>query len=555
MNTTSFPVTKEHEALVNSLDKYRLVIRTDGEGLITYTNQNYLTVSGWTPKRILGKSIWQMFSDKDESQQIANSIWDRMLEGKAWSGNVEKMTRGGEPFFVNLLAVPTVSDDGVLQSVLFLEIDITEDVRLQEKLGEIAFIDVETGLMSRYKLEQVVNEYIELGHHFSFVYLTIDHYFTVKELQSQESEGELIQEFTNRMKRYFQDNPIARIDTHSFVVLTAFGDWYIQGFYEFLKQQPIYVSHNAQTLSISGGIVRFPEDQQTYPQLHKVAITAANEVISEGGGKIASLSAESQKILNRRLEIDRKMLAALDRNSLHVAYQPQLDIATGKINCYEALVRWEDEELGVISPDELIPIAEENGLIEEIGAYVAEEAMTFATEWHRAGAEMNVSINSSVRESLNPKWKDMLISILHETGCPANRVSLEFTEKFALKAEEEQSVIAQMSELQNLGMQFTLDDFGSGYASLRYLQHLPISSVKIDRVFIDSLLSNPKTQKLVEGMILFSKSMNLYTIAEGVVNEQQFKMLKEMGIDAMQGHYIGMPLPASEIEIQSALPQ
>src|SRR5699024_5479488 len=129
-------------------------------------------------------------------------------------------------------------------------------------------------------------------------------------------------------------------------------------------------------------------------------------------------------------------------------------------------------------------------------------------------------------------------------------VHLEFTEKFALKAEEEQSVLGQMSELQKLGLQFTLDDFGSGYASLRYLQHLPISSVKIDRVFIDALLSNPKTQKLIEGLILLTKKLNLYTIAEGVANEQQFELLKEMGIDAMQGHFIGMPLPAEQIEIQ-----
>ncbi|GKV65116.1 MULTISPECIES: EAL domain-containing protein [unclassified Sporosarcina] len=549
MNTISLPETKEHHSLVDSLDRYQLVTHTDGEGLITYANQNYLTVSGWTPKRIIGKSIWQMFSDAPASQQTVNTIWDRLLSGKSWSGKAEKMTRDGEPFFVNMLAVPTLSDDGELQSVFFLELDITEDIRLQEKLGEIAFIDVETGLMSRHKLEQVVNESIKLGQHFSFVYLTIDHYFTMKELQSTESETQLIQEFTNRLKRYFQDMPIARIDTNSFVVLTAFGDWYIQGFYDFLKQQPIYLSHNAQTLSISGGIVRFPEDQKTYTQLYKVALTAADEVISQGGGRIASLSAESHKILNRRLEIDQKMLTALDRNSLHVAYQPQFDIASGSINCYEALVRWEDEDLGIISPDELIPIAEENGLIEEIGAYVAEEAMTFATKWHRAGQEMTVSINSSIRESLNPQWKDRLISILNETGCPANKVYIEFTEKFALKAEEEQSVISQMSELQNLGMQFTLDDFGSGYASLRYLQHLPISSIKLDRLFIENLLSNPKTQKLVEGMIRFSKSMGLYTIAEGVSSEQQFDMLKNMGIDAVQGHYIGIPLPAEQIKI------
>ena len=550
MNTISLLETREHDALVDSLNKYQLVTHTDSEGLITYANQNYLVVSGWTPKRIIGKSFWQMFSDRPESQEIANTIWDRLLSGKTWAGKVEKMTRTGEPFFVNTLAVPTVSITDELQSVMFLELDITEDVRLQQRLGEIAFIDVETGLMSRHKLEQVVNESITSNTHFSFVYLTIDHYFTMKELQSQESETQLIQEFTNRLKRYFQDSPIARIDTNSFVVLTAFGDWYIQGFYDFLKQQPIYLSHNAQTLSISGGIVRFPEDQQTYMQLYKVAMTAADDVISQGGGKIASLSAKSHKILNRRLEIDRKMLTALDRNSLHVAYQPQFDVANNKITCYEALVRWEDEDLGVISPDELIPIAEENGLIEEIGAYVAEEAMTFITKFHRVGNDMSISINSSIRESLNPQWKDQMISILNETGCPANKVFLEFTEKFALKAEEEQSVLAQMPELQNLGLQFTLDDFGSGYASLRYLQHLPISSVKIDRVFIDALLSNPKTQKLIEGLILLTKKLNLYTIAEGVVNQQQFDLLKEMGIDAMQGHFIGMPMPAEQIEIK-----
>ncbi|ARF17891.1 GGDEF domain-containing phosphodiesterase [Sporosarcina ureae] len=550
MHTIPLPETSKHQTLVDSLSKYQLVTHTDGDGLITYANQNYLTVSGWTPKRILGKSFWQMFSDQPESQEIANSIWDCLLSGKTWAGKIEKMTRKGDSFFVNTLAVPTLSDFGELQSVFFLELDITEDVRLQERLGDIAFIDVETGLMSRHKLEQVVNESIANASHFSFVYLTIDHYFTMKELQSQESETQLIQEFTNRLKRYFQDNPIARIDTNSFVVLTAFGDWYIQGFYDFLKQQPIYLSHNAQTISISGGIVRFPEDQKTYSQLYKVAMTAANDVISQGGGRIASLSAESHKILNRRLEIDRKMLTALDRNSLHVAYQPQYDVASEKITCYEALVRWEDEDLGVISPDELIPIAEENGLIEEVGAYVAEEAMTFVTKWHRAGNEMNISINSSIRESLNPQWKDRLISILNQTGCPADKVQLEFTEKFALKAEEEQSVLAQMSELQNLGFQFTLDDFGSGYASLRYLQHLPISSVKIDRVFIDTLLSNPKTQKLIEGLIQLSKKINLYTIAEGVSNEQQFELLKEMGIDAMQGHFIGMPMPAEHIEIK-----
>lgn len=547
MNSANEKTPTELPHIMKGLEQFYMVTRTDGEGLITYSNNNFLATSKWTPKRIMGKSFWQMFPDNEDNQLEAHTIWNRVLNGKTWFGSIEKMTRHGDPYFVKMLAIPIMNSNKKLESATFIELDITDDVKLKEQLQQIAFLDFETGLMSRHKLETMVNEFIRDDRHFSFVYITIDHYYTLKDLQSYDSESILIQEFTNRLKRFFQDQPIARVGVSQFVVLTSFGDWFVQGFLSFLKEQPIYIDNKALPLTVSGGIVRYPEDQQTFTHLIKAALTATKNITDQGGGKIACLSTESHVILNRRSKIDKKMLTALDHRNLQVVYQPQMDIATGETTVYEALVRWQDEELGYIMPDELIPIAEENGHIHAIGAFVIEEAAKMAVTLSNKKHDAIISVNTSVREFNNSQMHEKLTNILEKTKCPSNKIQLEITEKFALQAEQEHSIVLQMKKLQEDGIQFTLDDFGTGYASFRYMQSLPISKVKIDKVFIQSLLTMPKNKKLVEGMILFSKTMGFYVVAEGVESEEQFELLKEMGVDAVQGYYIGAPVTAEEI--------
>jgi len=536
--------------IMKSLEQFYMVTRTDSEGSIIYTNKKFLETSKWTPRRVLGVTLWQMFPDTEEGQYQAHIIWKSITAGKTWFGMVEKITRLGKPYFVNMIAIPSMQLHEKSFSVTFLELDITEEVQLRDQLQQIAFIDYETGLMSRYKLETTVTEIIEEAKSFSFVFITIDHYYTLKDLQSTESKIELIKSFSNRLKRYFQDNLIARVGANEFIVLTAFGDWYVQGFLLFLEQQPIYINNIAIPLSISGGVVRYPEDQKTYNHLMKAALTATKDVIDNGGGKISSLSAASHKVLNRREIIDQKMLSALNNQNLRVVYQPQFDLASGEVTLYEALVRWDDEDLGTITPDELIPIAEENGLIHNIGAFVLEEAATLAAQWNEQGHHVSISVNTSVREFSNAQMKNKVIDILNKTKCPASCIQFEITEKFAFQAEEENSIVLQMKELQDAGIEFALDDFGTGYASFRYMQHLPITKVKIDKVFIDSLTTQPKTQQLVEGMIRFSKSMGLYIVAEGVETKEQYKLLEKMGADAIQGYYIGMPVTPDNIQFK-----
>ncbi|BAQ09807.1 GGDEF family sensory box [Bacillus sp. OxB-1] len=549
MKSESGQFMPELPDLLHNLEQFYMVSRTDAEGVIFYTNKKFLDISKWTPKRILGKTVWQMFPETEEGVEQAHLIWDTVRKGKTWSGATEKMGRTGESYHVNLIAVPFMDDKGEMISVTFLELDITQDVIMRNQLQQIAFIDFETGLMSRHKLEATVNEMIQEDKHFSFVHIAIDHYYTLKDLHSHDSERELIKSFSNRLKRFFQDNPIARIGISEFAVLTPFGDWYIQGFLEFLEQNPIYIDNNALPISVSGGIVRFPEDQQTYNHLIQAALTATKDVIEHGGGKIVSLTAESHRGLNRRASIDRKMLTALKEQSLQVVYQPQWDVASGQINMYEALVRWEDDELGIVTPEELISVAEENGLIHEIGAFVLRNAAQLAAEWAKSKQDIKISVNSSVREFSNARMPEKVHSILEATGCPSNRIQLEITERFAFQAEEEQSLVGQMNDLKEEGIDFALDDFGTGYGSFRFLQNLPISKIKIDKEFIGSLLTHNKTQQLVEGMIRLGKSLGLYVVAEGVETEEQKDLLISMGVDAIQGYHIGVPVTLEKIAV------
>lgn len=531
--------------LKNGLESSFMMITLDEDGFITECNPSFLKTSGWTPKRVLGKTFWQLFPEHDEADKISNHIWRTIQKRQSWQGDVEHVTKLGESYWVHLTAIPITSGDQ--QNYILIEKDITKDKQMQSQLEKIAYIDTETGLMNSHRLEKVISEMIEEDQHFSFVYLSIDNFYTLKELHDSQLNNTLIIEFTKRMKMYFQDSTMARINENDFVIITPLSEWFIQGFLYYLQQHPIYNDSTAVRLSISGGITRYPEDQVTFSQLIKASIAAIENVREAGGDKILSLSKASHKAINRKSLVEKRLLLALDRKNLRVLYQPQLDLKTGKIIGVEALVRWDDEEIGVVTPDELIPIAEETGLINAIGSFMLEQACEQAIQWKNEGFDLKVGINSSVREFRDKNMAKSIMDTLLRTGCPANLLQIEITEKFALEAESEASIIQQMRKLQNEGITFVLDDFGTGYASFRYIQLLPIKVLKIDQTFIQSLIMSDKSQKLIDGMVKLGKSMDLTVLAEGVETEEQQKVLSTLGCDAIQGYYISKPIEADEI--------
>lgn len=547
MMTRADDTSQELIDLKNGLHSTFMVVNLDAEGFITHGNQAFLKTSHWTPKRIIGKTFWQLFPETAESAEIVETIWQTINSGEIWEGEVEKITKDGLLYWVHLTAIPTYSHIEQNYRYILIEKDITNEKKLTLQLEKIAYIDTETGLMNVHRLENIVTDMIEEGRHFLFVYLSIDKFYTLRELHSNQLDHNLIVEFTKRMKIYFQDSLMARINENDFVVITPLGEWFIQGFLTYLKQNPIYIGNMAVPISISGGITHSPQDQSNFAQLMKASLATIANVREAGGDSILSLSSETHKALNRRSVIEKRLLLALDQKNLKVLYQPQVDLQTGDIIAVEALVRWEDEEVGVVSPDELIPIAEESGLINNIGSFVIEEACKQAAKWKNEGLNLKVSINLSVREFRDKNMAKSILNTLEKTGCPANLIQIEITEKFALEAEAETSIINQMRKLENAGIVFVLDDFGTGYASFRYMQLLPISILKIDQAFIGSLLQSEKTQRLINGMVQFGKSMNLIVLAEGVETIEQRNLLEQYGCDAIQGFLISKPITELEV--------
>lgn len=535
------------ESITSSIEKSFMLTYLDEDGFIIHCNSLFLKVSHWTPKRVINKTFWQLFPDTNASVKYADAIWEQLQQGNMWQGEVEKITKDGQSYWTSLIAVPTVAPDSNARIYVLIERDITTHHLLQEQLEKIAYIDTETGLMNTHRLEKVIAEKIEIGRHFSFVYLSLDKFYTLKDLYGEETSHTIILEFTKRMKMYFQDSTMARINESDFVILTPLSDWFIQGFLTYLQQNPIYNNQVAVPISVSGGMTRFPEDQTTFSQMMKASVATIATVREAGGDNIVSLSKATHKALNRRSIVEKRLLLALDQRNLDVYYQPLMDAHTNEIIAMEALVRWHDEEIGTVTPDELIPIAEETGLINEIGKFMLEKACLQAVEWQAQGYSLKVSINSSVREFRDKNMAQSILETIARTECPVELIQLEITEKFALEAESEASIMSQMRKLEQEGITFILDDFGTGYASFRYMQLLPMNVLKIDQTFIASMLKSDKSTQIVNGMVQFGKSMGFIVIAEGVENEDQVNMLKQFGCDILQGYYIGKPALPREL--------
>lgn len=539
--------SRELESLRSGLNDSFMMLYFDEEFLITYANPLFLKLSKWTPKRILGKPIWQMFGDSEEDLHLIETMMQTLKNGEVWNGEAKKAKKDGEVYWVDLTAIPIVLT-GAETYYIFLEKDITQAKETQHHLEEIAFIDSVTGLENRHRLEQVVNEFIEERKHFSFVFFDIDHFYTLRDVSNSDTEKELLIEFTKRLRMYFSDSLITRTGLHEFALVTPLSQWFIEGFISYLQHHPIYIQGTAIPLTVSGAVTRYPEDQQTFIHLMKASHATIKKIQERGGNAISALTADDHERLNRKALIERRLIHALDKRNLELLYQPQINLKTGEVERVEALVRWQDTEAGIVTPDELIPIAEENGMIHEIGKFVLETVCRQLKDWGSRDISMNVSINSSIREFRDKDMARQFMEQLTINGCEANRLTVEITEKFALEAEAEHSIVRQMKQLHQKGVSFSLDDFGTGYASFRYMLLLPISSLKIDKDIIQSITQQEKMQKLINGMIQFGKSLDLQVVAEGVETKEQLELLRAMDCDSIQGYITGHPMTVSELE-------
>jgi len=344
---------------------------------------------------------------------------------------------------------------------------------------------------------------------------------------------------------------LSRIGTDEFAILATDlsnsddATWIIKRIFEALSH-PIDVNGQEIYTNADIGIAVYPYDGGTPEELLRNAAMArqhAKQLL--GYNNFQFYSAEINEKSNARLKMESLLNRALENGELLLHYQPKMNVATGQIQSLEALLRWDNLELGMIPPNEFIPIAEQNGAICDIGEWVLRTAATQAKRWVQAGfTDISVSVNISAVQFRADKLVERIAEILDEIGLPPRHIELELTESTLM--DNLDVAVDVMRRLHDIGISLSIDDFGTGYSSLSYLKRFTIDQLKIDRSFLTGLPGDPHDEAIVRAVIAMAHSMELEIVAEGVENQAQLEFLSELGCDEIQGYHFSRPVSAQE---------
>src|SRR6202453_2333757 len=425
------------------------------------------------------------------------------------------------------------------------------------QLRHLATHDVLTGLPNRVLLEDRISQALAYSHrdHHSFAVMLcdLDRFKLVNDSLGHSAGDELLQEVSRRLSGLIRTtDTVARIGGDEFVMLVTsihHGDdakGLANRAVEML-QTPVRIAEVDVHTSPSIGIAFYPQDGNSIEALMAHADAAMYCAKQRGRGSVQCFEGAMGAGIDNRVQLESDLHQAIALKQFELYYQPKVHTDTGAVRSAEALIRWVHPERGVIAPDAFIPLAEDCGLIGAIGEWVVQEACRQARAWRMAGlAPMRVSVNLSPSQFRGSGLIHTIRRALDDAGLEPQYLEVELTESAVMSDPEES--IAILEQLSAMGVLVSVDDFGTGYSSMSYLRRLPIDKLKIDRVFINEIVSRPEDASIVRAIVSLAHSLRLKVVAEGVETPAQLDFLKAVGCDEYQGYHFSRPLPAIEFE-------
>jgi diguanylate cyclase (GGDEF)-like protein len=431
--------------------------------------------------------------------------------------------------------------------------------KVQLRTSQLAYstnYDQLTDLPNRHlileRLTRHINEARSNNNKVALFSIDIDDFKKINDAFGHQAGDAILKEFAIRLKTSMPNSEnIARLGGNQFLVIqtqcSATSDSArIAERIIACARQRFNSSHQAVSLSVSLGISLFPDDGDTAELLLKHADTATHYAKEQMQGCYAFYTENLIRKVARRLELERHIHDALKRNEFEVYYQPKVQPATRRIVCFEALLRWKNDTLGWVSPAEFIPITEKNGLIQEIGLFVLQEALATLASWQqRFHTNFSMAINLSPAQFRSNTLIPAIRSFLFQNSLDSKSVEFEITEGVLM--DENTNIEGRLSKLKSLGVSLAMDDFGKGYSSLSYLRKYKFNTLKIDREFIAELAAEEDDRKLVSAIIAMAHELGLTVVAEGVETEQQYSILVEHNCDLLQGWLFCKAKSSSEI--------
>jgi len=441
-------------------------------------------------------------------------------------------------------------DQVYLEGIL---LDITEHMISQQQVEYLATRDPLTELANRYFFNDELVNHIDRYRDktsIALLFIDLDRFKTINDSLGHQVGDRLLKLVAERLKDCINDSTLlARLGGDEFMIMMKNPE-NLEAVETLAHSINVVISKTYEldyyklNTSCSIGISMYPQDSTESHILLRNADTAMYSAKAKGGNRFQFYTAEMNQKVNSRLTIETELRRAIKENEFEVHYQPQINAYSGELEGAEALVRWIHPTAGMISPIEFIPVAEETGLIKDIGDWVLEQACITFEEWNQeAELDLSVAVNVSVRQ-LDDNFVLRVQEILNQTGLSNKNLELEITE--SLLMDNVQENIRILENINRQGVRFAMDDFGTGYSSLSYLRQFPISKLKIDRSFVNDITDDPDDEAIIRAIIAMGQTLKLKVIAEGVENHQQLLLLQSMGCDSYQGFYFSKPLPAHE---------
>ncbi len=449
-------------------------------------------------------------------------------------------------------------------TMIALSIEASQRKQAEEKLVHLAHYDALTGLPNRNLLQDRLRQSLAVANRshskVALMFLDLDRFKTINDSLGHLVGDRLLQEIGGRLTGAVRaGDTVARLGGDEFVVVLqnvrSAGDAALvaQNLLDAVSP-PVLIEGAELHVSASIGISLYPDDGTDVESLMRAADVAMYHVKDGGRNGYQFFAATMNAAATRRLTIETQLRQAIRRRELVLHYQPQIELATRRVRAVEALVRWHHPEHGLVLPGEFIGVAEESGLILQIGSWALAEACAQNRAWQAFGApKVPVCVNLSARQFRDQELVHQVRRVLQETGLEPQYLELEITETTLMHHSE--STLAILEELNRMGIELAVDDFGMGYSSLSYLKRFPVDKLKIDQSFVRDIPGDPDDAAIAAAIISLSANLKLKSVAEGVETEAQLEFFAGRGCDAVQGNFVCPPLPADEMERIFAAPE
>lgn len=532
-----------------------MIVITDRNGLIEYVNPSFTRTTGYVPDEVIGRKT-SVVKSGAHNQAFYRSIWQTILEGKVWFGEIINRRKDGTLYPEEQSITPIRAADGQIERFVAIKRDITDRKHAEELVHQMTFYDTLTNLPNRNNLYKHLLNAIQTdsgtGAPLALLLIDLNRFKEINDTLGHDKGDQVLQQVGRKLREVMAERDIvARHGGDEFAVLllnmakAKDVDVEVQKILKALET-PFLIDGLPIMIEASIGAAIYPDHGKDAGTLFKQADIALH--ISKNSGIPHAVYHPAQdKHSPQRLAMMGELHHAIEQGDLVLFYQPAISLKTRSIIGVEALIRWKHPTRGMIPPDQFILPAEQTGLIHPLTRWVLATAMRQCKAWRETGMKLTVSVNLSVRNLMDPKLPDQVAERFQAAQVAPEWVTFEITES-AIMANPAQA-LEVLTRLHEMGVRFSIDDFGTGYSSLSYLKKLPVETIKIDKSFVINMTKNQSDAVIVRSTIDLAHNMNLKVVAEGVEDEDIWDRLYALGCDTAQGYYMGRPMPADELSL------